>query len=321
MLLALGATALAAVALASPGLLGDRLREALAGVRDADARWLWVAALALVTMHACAGLAWSVALRVCGSRHGHADAVARYAVGSGVGAIAPAHLGSAARVGLLSRVVDGRASVWRIGSAAAAVGAVRGGLLAMLVAVAAAEGALPVWPLLLLGGAFALAVGATLASRRLALGSRIARLLEAFRELGRAPRGLGAVTALTASTLLAKVAAAAAAASALGVDDPVRAALLIVPAVELASILPLTPGNAGIASAAVAFALHAHGTPSELAVTVGVAFGAVEILTGIGVGVLGGLALAAPRLHPRVRPVVLTASAAAVAVVLAVLTT
>ena len=161
---------------------------------------------------------------------------------------------------------------------------------------------------------------ASLASRRFALGSRVAGLLEAFRELGRSPRGLGAVAALAAGTLAAKTAAAAAAATALGVDDPLRAALLIVPAVELASILPLTPGNAGIASAAVAFALHAQGTTTDLAVTVGVAFGAVEILTALGVGILGGLALAAPRLRPQVRPVVLTASAATLAVALVVLT-
>ena len=56
-----------------------------------------------------------------------------------------------------------------------------------------------------------------------------------------------------------RLAAAAAIAAAFGVDRPLAAALLIIPALDLAGILPLTPGNVGVASAAVAFALKAHG--------------------------------------------------------------
>jgi uncharacterized membrane protein YbhN (UPF0104 family) len=312
-LLALVVTLLGVAALASPGLLGDRLREALAGVRAADARWLWVAAIALAVMHACGGLAWSAALRACGSGHRHGDVVVRYGIGSGISAIAPAHLGSAARVALLSRVVDGRGCIWRIGGAAAAVAAVRTGWLALLVALAVVQGAFPVWPLLILGAGLALAVAVAVVSQRIDFGSRVARLLDAFRGLGRSPRGLAAVAGLTGLTLATKIAAAAAAAAALGVDDPLRAALLIVPAVELAGILPLTPGNAGVASAAVAFGLHAQGMPTDAAVTLSVAFAAVELLTALGVGALGSLALAAPTLRPHARLALVTASAAALA--------
>lgn len=321
-LLALGATLLGIAALASPGLLGDRMREALAGVREADARWLWVAALALATMHACGGLAWSAALRACGSRHGHADAVMRFGVGSGVGAVAPAHLGTAARVALLTRMVQGRGAVWRVGGAAAAVSAVRSSWLAILVVLAAVQGVLPLWPLLLVGGGLVLAVCVAVASRRLDLGARASHLLDAFRELGRSPRGLGTVLALTCLSLATKTAAAAAAAAALGVENPVRAALLVVPALELANVLPLTPGNAGVASAAVAFALHAQGTPTNTAAAVGVAFGAVEILAAVAVGAVCGTALAAPRLRrlhvrvylrPLVQPVAVSAASAVLA--------
>ena len=76
-----------------------------------------------------------------------------------------------------------------------------------------------------------------------------------------------------------RLAAATAIAAAFGVEQPLVAALLIVRALDLAGILPLTPGNVGVASAAVAFALKAHGVGSEVALTAGIAFGAVETLT------------------------------------------
>ena len=60
--------------------------------------------------------------------------------------------------------------------------------------------------------------------------------------------------------------------------------MLIIPALDLAGILPLTPGNVGVASAAVAFALTAHGVGSDVAVSAGIALGAVETLTTLGLG-------------------------------------
>ena len=61
-----------------------------------------------------------------------------------------------------------------------------------------------------------------------------------------------------------RVLAATAIAAAFGVDQPLAAAVLIIPALDLAGILPLTPGNVGVASAAVAFALTAHGVARTL---------------------------------------------------------
>jgi len=95
--------------------------------------------------------------------------------------------------------------------------------------------------------------------------------------------------------------AATAVVSALGIDNPLRAALVLVPAVELAAILPLTPGNVGIASAAVALALGSQGVESKTALSAGIAFGAVELLTGMVVGAAGALALAGPWVRPYVR--------------------
>ena len=73
------------------------------------------------------------------------------------------------------------------------------------------------------------------------------------------------------------------------------AAFLIVPAVELAAILPLTPGNIGVAGAAVAFALRAQGVEGDLALASGIAFNAVETLASMAFGSVGALYLAAPR--------------------------
>ena len=96
--------------------------------------------------------------------------------------------------------------------------------------------------------------------------------------------------------------------AALGIDNPLRAALVIVPAVELAAILPVTPGNVGIASAAVALALGSQGVESKVALSAGIAFGAVELLTGMVIGAAGALALAGPWVRPYVRVAIVGAT-------------
>src|SRR5262249_40224191 len=99
--------ALLGVVCASPALLGDRVGEALAGLDEAEPGLLWLAALAFAGTSWCGALAWRAALRASGSPLGLVDASARYAVGCGVNAIAPAHVGSALRVALFARVTEG----------------------------------------------------------------------------------------------------------------------------------------------------------------------------------------------------------------------
>ena len=86
-----------------------------------------------------------------------------------------------------------------------------------------------------------------------------------------------------------------------GSTNPLRAALVLVPAVELAAVLPITPGNVGLASAAVALALGSQGVDSKTALSAGIAFGAVELLTGMAIGAAGALALAGPSARPYLR--------------------
>ena len=108
--------------------------------------------------------------------------------------------------------------------------------------------------------------------------------------------------------------AATAVVAAFGIDHPLSAALVLVPAVELAAVLPLTPGNVGLASAAVALALGSQGVDSKIALSAGIAFGALELLTGMVVGAVGALALADPWVRPYVRVVAIVTAASVAAI-------
>jgi uncharacterized membrane protein YbhN (UPF0104 family) len=291
--------ALLAVLCLSPSLLGDRVRVAVGGLGAASPAALWIAGLAFAGTSLCGALAWRAALRATGSPLPLVDASARYAVGCGVNALAPAHVGSAVRVALFGRVTHG--GCWTVGGAAAAVGVTRVVWLGALIAIGSAGGVLPLWPLLVICAIVGGAALAAVASRRLALPSRFEQLLAAFRSLASSPRDLAIVAGWALAGAAAKVVAATAVVAALGIDNPLRAALVLVPAVELAAILPLTPGNVGIASAAVALALGSQGVEAKVALSAGIAFGAVELLTGIVVGAAGALALAGPWVRPYVR--------------------
>jgi uncharacterized membrane protein YbhN (UPF0104 family) len=155
---------------------------------------------------------------------------------------------------------------------------------------------------------------ATVVSRRLSLPARIEQLLAAYRSLLASPRDLAIVAGWALAGAAAKVVAATAVVAALGIDNPLRAALVLVPAVELAAVLPLTPGNVGIASAAVAFALGSQGVDSKTALSAGIAFGGVELLTGMVVGLSGALALAGPWVRPYVRVAAVGAAASVAAI-------
>ena len=133
--------ALLAVLCLSPSLLGDRVSKAVGGLGAADPGLLWIAGLAFAGTSVCGALAWRAALRASGSPLPLVDASARYAVGCGVNAIAPAHVGSALRVALFGRVTNG--GCWTVGGAAAAVGVTRVVWLGALIAVGSAGGVLP----------------------------------------------------------------------------------------------------------------------------------------------------------------------------------
>jgi uncharacterized membrane protein YbhN (UPF0104 family) len=220
------------------------------------------------------------------------DATARYGVGSLANTFVPARAGDAVRIALFARTFEHPDRIWTTGGAVAAVGAARATALGVLVVWAAAIGALPLWPLLALAALVGAAATVAWRVRDSRAHTHISHLLDAFRELGRRPssglRILGWVILATAG----RVAGAAAAASALGVRAPLTAAVIIVPALELASLFPITPGNFGVASGAIAVTLKAHGVAATQALSTGIAFHAVETGVGIGFGLVGLLVVA-----------------------------
>src|SRR5205809_493718 len=77
--------------------------------------------------------------------------------------------------------------------------------------------------------------------------------------LGQSPAGGARIVGWVAAATVARVGGTAAIAAALGVSDPVLAALIIVPTLDLTTVIPLTPGNIGIGTGTVAVALQARG--------------------------------------------------------------
>ena len=184
-------------------------------------------------------------------------------------------------------------------------------VLAGVVVASAATGALPLWPVFALFGVAGLLIGVAFAVRNDER-HRFARIFDALAELVREPRAASVLLAWVIASTLAKIGAAAAIAAAFGLPHPLLAALVIVPALDLASLFPLTPGNVGVASGAVTLALQARGIGITEALTAGIALHAVETLVGLGLGATGALYLVRAR-----APWTLRVAAAAATVLMA----
>src|SRR5579872_90790 len=260
-------------ALATPQLLGTRVGSALETLERADPRWLWLAAIGFTLAVVGSAGSWRSAIALCGGRTTLADATARYGAGSLVNTFVPARAGDALRLGLFARLVPGEHPVWTTGGAFVALGAARAVVLGAIVLAGAFAGALPLWPLAIAG--VAIVVGGVLVRRR------------------RIPvRGTLPIVGWIALSVVGRLAAATAVGAALGIDSPLFAALVIIPALDVAGVFPLTPGNVGVASAAIAAAYHVHGVPFNQGLAAGITFQAVETGVGIVVGVAGVLRLA-----------------------------
>jgi uncharacterized membrane protein YbhN (UPF0104 family) len=283
----LAALAALVVVCATPQLLGSRVHESMSALSGASPFWLWTAAALFAFALGTSALTWRIAFGACGARLSYSESCSRYAVGSLVNSVAPAKLGDALRVTLFSRHLEGRDRLWTGGGVFAAIGAARALVVAVLVVAGSATGALPLWPVFALSGVV-LVLG-LLAYRFRNANTKIAHLLDGFAALERSPRLALLVLFWAAMGAAAHVLAAAAVAAALGVPHPFLAALVIVPAIALASMIPLTPGNIGIASGAVAVALESRGIGMTQALSTGIAFHAVETVAGLSVGGLGAL--------------------------------
>jgi len=262
-----------------------------AALRGANPGELVLAGSCFATAVACSAASWRTLL---GPTLSLGDACARYGAGSLVNTLVPARAGDAVRLGLFGRVVPG--GLLAAGGVAAAVGTARWLAVVPLAIAGAVAARLPVPPLAIAaaGAATLPLAGAWLLACR---GSRrAAALLAPLRGAG--PRCLASLSAWVAGTIAARIAAATLAGAALGVPHPLTAALLVVPALELAGVVPLTPANVGVAGGAAALAFHAHGVPLRAALAAGFALHAVETVTGIAVGVTGAAAVLRQRRRP-----------------------
>jgi uncharacterized membrane protein YbhN (UPF0104 family) len=285
--------ALVAVA-ASPQLLGPKVAQAMAALRGADPGWLAVAAGCFAAAFLASVAAWRAALGAAGGRICPRQAAARIGIGCLVNAVAPAKVGDAVKVALCAKAIEGPDRIWTAGGVYAALGAAHGLALAVIVVAASATGAVPLWPVFVLTGAVLVFGAVALSSARWRRHHRIQHLLEGFASLARSPRAAGAVMAWTGAVALARYGATAAVAAALGVPHALLAAFVIMPAMDLAGTIPLTPGNIGVGSGAAALALQSRGIGVADAIGVGIAIQALQTTVSVAAGSAGALYLAQP---------------------------
>jgi uncharacterized membrane protein YbhN (UPF0104 family) len=296
-------------AVATPQVLGTRVAAALGTLDGADAKWLWVAGLGFVVSVAGAAGSWRSAIGLCGGRICVQDACARYGAGSLVNTFVPARAGDAVRIGLFSRVLTNPERLWTTGSAFVALSAARAVVLAVLVVVGAIAGVVPLWPLAIALALVATSIAVSIKVRGHQANGRLAHLLDAFRALGSDPlAGLRIVGWLALSTT-GRIAAATAVGASLGIAHPFVAALVIIPALDVAGLIPITPGNVGVTSAAIAVAFQAQGVSFTNGLAAGIAFHAVETAVGIMYGLASVLWLA-PFPSPGARRIALIATGA-----------
>jgi uncharacterized membrane protein YbhN (UPF0104 family) len=277
-----------------PGVLGHDVRDAVTGIEDARPIWLWTAAFCFLGSLVATASAWRGALSLCGGRLSRSDACARYGIGSLINGLSPVRVGEAARVALFAQALDGQDRAWRMGGVFCVVTAVRSLVFAVVVVCAAAVGALPLWPVLVLGALACAALAVAFATRNRTPHTHVAHLLDAFRGIGRSPIDAVRMAGWFAASTGARFGGAAAIAAALGVHAPFTAALIIVPTLDLAGLIPLS-GNLGITSGAVVVALEAHGVHTAQALSTGLAFHATETGAGMAFGAAGALLLGGRR--------------------------
>lgn len=275
-----------AVAGVVAGLAQRQVGRAVGGLEHARPIWLWAAASCFVAGLLASSSVWRSALALCGGRLSRTDAAARYGVGSLVNGLMPVRIGEAVRLTLFARRLEGDDRAWRMAGVFALITAMRLVVFGIVIGSAAAVGAVPLRLMLVVAGVGVLTAVVAFTARDRTPRTHVAHLLDAFRALGRSPRDGARIAGWVAVSTGARFAGATAIAAALGVHGPVLAALIILPTLDLAGLIPLS-GNVGITSGAVTMALQAHGVGLEQALSTGLAFHAVETAAGIACGTAG----------------------------------
>jgi glycosyltransferase 2 family protein len=300
---------LLAAAVAALVLQSGRLERSISLVQDANPAYIWLAAVAFLGSLVAGASAWRTTLAGCGSRVGRVDACTRYGVGSLLDSFLPARLGDAARVTLFARTLPGGSGVLVAAGALAAIELSHVAVQAALLAGASGLFSFPLLPVAALAGGAAAGVGVLMLLRHRLKERRVRHLLDGVDALLHDPRRGVRLIGWQLAATVCRIAAAAAVAASLGVHSPLIAAVIVTAALDLAGLLPIAPGNIGVTSAAVALALERAGVDPATAVACGLVFHGVQLLVGIGFGLVSAAFVAGD--HPAARARVVRVAAAA----------
>ena len=222
-----------------------------------------------------------------------------FAVGLMANAVLPGRVGELARVAVLTRHLPGRPGAW-----ATLVGSVFAHRMFELVPVVAlvawvlATAKIPHWAItsliVLLSIGFVLFVFAFLSARHHHR-SRLDGLGTARRVITMARHGLGvmhrplwasAAVSFQALGWLMQLFAVWAAMNAFGIDLDMPAAGVVLVLMNVATVIPLWPGNIGLMQAAVALPLVEYGVAYGNGFAFGIGLQAIEASVGIGFGLV-----------------------------------
>jgi uncharacterized membrane protein YbhN (UPF0104 family) len=223
-----------------------------------------------------------------------------FGVGLFANAVVPGRLGELARVATLRRHLPDAPS----GTSAALVGTVFAHRLfdlvpaALLVTWVLLTAEVPHWAVvaLMIAAAVGLALftvawlGARRHQRPMRDGAGTVRYLLGMARIGlsvlKAPLPLAGAIFLQCLGWLMQLLAVYAAMQGFGIDAPLPAAGLVLVLMNIATIVPLWPGNVGLVQAAVALPLRNYGVPYATGFAYGIALQALEMACGIGLGLI-----------------------------------
>lgn len=266
--------------------------------------WIVLALLLNVISTLFRALSWSLTIGQALAPEHHPRLIhvfSAFGVGLLANAVVPGRLGELARVATLRRHLPDRPP----GTSAALVGTVFAHRLfdlvpaTILVIWVLFTAEVPHWAVVALGIAalvgFALFTVAWLGARRHHR-PVVREGVGTFRHvLGMARQGLSVLKApvpLAGAILfqclgwLMQLLAVYAAMQAFGIDAPLPAAGLVLVLMNVATIVPLWPGNVGLVQAAVALPLRKYGVAYSTGFAYGLALQALEMACGIGLGLI-----------------------------------
>lgn len=229
------------------------------------------------------------------------DVFSSFGVGLLANAVVPGRLGELARVATLRRHMPDAPH----GTSATLVGTVFAHRLfdlvpaTILVVWVLLTAEVPHWAVVTFGIAalvgFALFTVAWLGARRhhrTVMGGGVGSLRELLvmarqgLSVLNAPAPLAGAILLQCAGWLMQLLAVYAAMQAFGIDAPLPAAGLVLVLMNVATIVPLWPGNIGLVQAAVALPLRNYGVAYATGFAYGLALQAIEIAVGVGLGLI-----------------------------------